>query len=99
MVSSEFLIGKEMIDTNGVLLGVIVSLELRLEDWKVTHVNLELDVDISERLGLRTGLLGLDRRIVSVPVDSINNVGDVVTIKTSIRSLDDLTQAHMKVLA
>lgn len=99
MVSSKLLVGKNVIDATGMILGQIESFEVGTDNWKISSVYLELSESAAKKLGLRTGRLGLNRPIISIPTDTINNVGDVVTIKNEVKDLRDLDQAQIKVIA
>lgn len=99
LVSSQDFIGREVIDLKGALVGEIVSLELSLDSWKVTHLNVELDADVEDMLGLRQGFFDWDRHVVSLPIESISRLSDLITIKNEIKELKDSSKANMKVIA
>jgi len=99
LVAAETLRGKKVIGVKGALIGEVDGVEIDLEDWKVSHFRVHLSEDVAKQLGYRTGLISsrMSKPIISLPVQAIDHVGDVITVKNEIRELKDLEHAEMKV--
>ncbi|MCW3999104.1 MAG: hypothetical protein NWE93_02565 [Candidatus Bathyarchaeota archaeon] len=98
MVSAETLKGKKVIGVRGSLIGEVEGIEISMDDWKVSHFHVQLSDEVAKQLGFKTGLISVRTKpIISLPVEAIDHVGDVVTVKNEIKELKDLEHAEMRV--
>jgi len=95
LVSAESIRGKKVIGAKGALIGQIDNIDIDTQTWRATHVRISLTEDAAKQLGFRTGLISsrVNKPIISLPIESIDQVGDVVTIKSSIKEISDLEMA------
>jgi sporulation protein YlmC with PRC-barrel domain len=92
LVSAESFRGKKVIGIKGLLIGEVEGLDIDIDTWRATHIRIHLTDDVAKQLGYRTGgLINIrSNPIISLPVEAIDQVGDVVTIKDSFKELKDL---------
>lgn len=91
LVSAEVLRGKKVIGVKGVVIGEVDGVDINIPSWRTTHVRIALSSDVAKEMGYRTNLINrLSHPVMSIPVEAIDQVGDVVTIKDSIKDLTDL---------
>jgi sporulation protein YlmC with PRC-barrel domain len=92
LVSAEVLRGKKVIGVKGAVIGQVDGVDISIPGWQTTHVRISLSDEVAKELGYRTGMMSRisTRPIMSIPVEAIDQVGDVVTIKDSIKDLKDL---------
>lgn len=85
MLSDE-LKGKEVVGMNGYKIGkakgVVIS-----DDWKVTHLDVELRADIEEELGMAS--MPLSHNHLPIEVSKVAGVGDLITLKIPKEQLVD----------
>lgn len=98
LVAAETLRGKKVIGIRGVLIGVVEGIEIDMEDsWKVSHLRIQLTDEVAKQLGFRTGFISMSKPIITLPVNAIDQVGDVITVKSEIKELKDLEHAEVRV--
>jgi len=92
VVTAESIKGKKVIGVKGVMIGQIDAIDIDIQTWRATHIRVALSEDVAKQLGYRTGLVRsmVNKPIISLPVDAIDQVGDVITIKDSIKEVKDL---------
>jgi sporulation protein YlmC with PRC-barrel domain len=91
LVSAESFRGKKVIGIKGLLIGEVEGLDIDIDNWRATHVRIHLTDDVAKQLGYRTSLINIrSNPMISLPVEAIDQVGDVVTIKDSFKELKDL---------
>lgn len=94
MVSAEVLRGKKVIGVKGAVIGEVDGVDISIPSWRTTHVRIALSSEVAKEMGYRTNLIDrLSKPVMSIPVEAIDQVGDVVTIKDSIKDLADLELA------
>ena len=81
------LAGKKVVGAEGYILGELESIEVDFETWQTKALNVKLNSDATAELGFQKSFL--HKIIVSLPTQFINAVGEVVTLKAPIRSLED----------
>jgi sporulation protein YlmC with PRC-barrel domain len=77
--------GKKVISSDGKVLGEVEDTAISVEDWAVTHLHVSLNKDVCDSLDFDCPTLGSIR--VSLPVGTINVVGEVVVLNKSIEEL------------
>ena len=87
MVSFDKISEKDVICAGGFDLGVVNGLEINTSTWQVTHFHVKLSKQASEDLGFKKRFRS---STVSVPVNMVQAVGDLVTIG---KTLDGLSKA------
>ena len=97
MLAAESLRGKKVIGAKGALIGEIDGVEIDMNTWKVVNFRVHLTDDVAKQLGYRTGFLGMSKPVVTLPVEAVEHVGDVITVRNEIGELRDLEHAEMKV--
>jgi sporulation protein YlmC with PRC-barrel domain len=101
LVSAEVLRGKKVIGVRGIMIGQVDGVEISVDNWKATHLRVQLTDEVAKQLGFRRGFLAsnlsMSKPVISLPVEAIEHVGDVVTVKSEIKELKDLEDAGMKV--
>ena len=87
--------GKKIVGPEGYILGEMNDLHVDFNNWQATAFYVILSDEATAELNLKKPLLR--RVIVSLPIDIIEAVGDVITLKAPIRNLKDLTEKEMQV--
>jgi sporulation protein YlmC with PRC-barrel domain len=91
---SEELKGKEVVVQNGYRIGkakgVVIS-----DDWKVTHLDVELKANIEEELGMAS--MPLSHNHIPIDVSRVAGVGDLITLKIPKEQLVDEITTYSKV--
>ena len=99
MVSTEVLKGKTVVGLKGMIIGEVEGAEIDVNSWKVTQMHVSLTEDVEKQLGFKTGLIRsmISKQVVSIPIESINEVGDVVNSNVDMNKLKSLARPEMKV--
>lgn len=92
MVFSQTLKGKKVFGANGILIGQVEGIDFSDKTWKVNHFLVRLTDEVAEQLGFKSGIRA--KQNVLIPVDAIDKIGDVVTIKPEIENLSDLERVE-----
>ena len=80
--------GKKVVGTEGYILGEVDGLDINLTTWQANAFYVSLSDEATAELGLKKQFL---RKItVCLPTQIIKAVGDIITLKEPIRSLDDV---------
>ena len=80
--------GKKVVGTEGYILGEVDGLDIDLNTWQANAFYVSLSDEATAELGLKKQFL---RKItVCLPTQIIKAVGDIITLKDPIRSLDDV---------
>lgn len=92
LVTAESFKGKKVIGAKGAIIGQIDAVDINIQNWTATHIRVALSEDVAKQLGFRTGFVRsmVNKPIISLPVDAIENVGDVITIKDTVKDIKDL---------
>jgi sporulation protein YlmC with PRC-barrel domain len=88
LVFSEAIKDKKVVGANGVLIGQVEDIDFSPDTWKVTHFLVRLQDEVVRQLGYKSGIR--TKQNVLIPVDAIDKIGYVVTIKHRIKNLSDL---------
>jgi len=97
-VSTEVLKGKNVVGLKGIIIGEVEGAEIDVDGWKVTQMHVSLTEDVEKQLGFKTGLIRskLSKQVVSIPIESIGEVGDVVNATVDMNDLKSLARPEMK---
>lgn len=87
--------GKKIVGPEGYVLGEMNDLHVDFKTWQATAFYVILSDEAAAELNLKKPLLR--RVIVSLPIDLIEAVGDVITLKAPIRNLKDIAEKEMQV--
>lgn len=91
MVSAENIRGKKVIGIKGLFIGNVEDLDIDTSSWRATHIRIHLTDEVAKQLGYKTSLLNIrSNPVISLPVEAIDQVGDVLTIKDSFKEIKDL---------
>ncbi len=84
--------GMEVVDKEGRLLGKVEDILLECKetcsDWKIPSLLLKIDRDMMSILDLKKGFLSAP--LISLSMEHVKYVGDVVMLDTSAKGLDDI---------
>jgi len=87
--------GKKVVGSEGYILGEMNDLHVDFDSWQATAFYVVLSDEATAEFNFRKPFL---RKVsVCLPTDLIEVVGDVVTLKTPIRSLKDIADTEMQV--
>lgn len=96
LVSANLITGKKVVATNGDAIGEVKDADFDTSTWKINSLLLRLTDKAASELGYTrpSGTLGsfsMNRgsRSVFMPVELVNAIGDVVTIKKSLIELGE----------
>ena len=71
--------GKEVIAGKARILGKVIGVEVDTETWKVTNLQLDLDKNVIEDLGLKKPMLGSVK--ITFPVEIVDGISDKIILK------------------
>ena len=92
MVFSEAIKDRKVVGAKGILIGQVEGVDFNADNWKVTHFLVRLEDEVVRQLGYKSGIR--TKQNILIPVDAIDKIGDVVTIKPEIENLSDLEQVE-----
>jgi sporulation protein YlmC with PRC-barrel domain len=84
------MVGKRVIGANAYLLGEVAGADIDTEKWQLTHLHVSLTDDATRELGYKKPFMG--SVIVCLPVQVIQAVGDVITLKKGINELRNVVE-------
>ncbi len=90
MTSVSELNGKKVIGAGAFTLGEVEGAEFEIKNWQITHLQVKLNSEATERFGFKKPLLG--HMVVLLPVSIIKAVGDVVSLGNSIEELKSIVR-------
>lgn len=82
--------GKSVITSDAYTLGEVDGAHADISEWNITHLDVELTKEAGEELGFKKPLFG--SVTVCLPIDAVNNVGDVITLNKSLLELKKLKE-------
>jgi sporulation protein YlmC with PRC-barrel domain len=92
LVFSEAIKDKKVVGAKGILIGQVEGIDFSTDTWKVTHFIVRWQDKVARKLGYKSGIR--TKQNVLIPVDAIDKIGDVVTIKRGIENLSDLERVE-----
>jgi sporulation protein YlmC with PRC-barrel domain len=90
MVKVSSLIGKKVITTDAFTVGEVSGVEMDINQWKITHLDVGLAKEATSELGFKKPFMG--HITILVPVELIRGLGDVVTLKRTREELKGLPE-------
>jgi sporulation protein YlmC with PRC-barrel domain len=104
LLSSEALKGKKVVGSGGLMIGETEGFLIDLKSWKVAHLQIGLTDEVAKLLGQKTtpfgiGKVGITSKVgikkasLSMPVDNVDQVGDIIIVKSGIKELQAMSQA------
>jgi sporulation protein YlmC with PRC-barrel domain len=75
------LMGRHVIDSQARYLGKVCEIELDIGTWKITDICVDLEKAVAEPMGFSKPRIGSIK--VRVPVEDVNAIRDVVSLKKS----------------
>jgi sporulation protein YlmC with PRC-barrel domain len=82
--------GKQVIGANAFTLGEVEGAETDTKNWQVTHLQVKLTNEATERFGFKKPVIG--SLVVLLPVTIVKAVGDVVSLEKSIEELKGIVK-------
>ncbi len=90
MVSIKDVLLKSVLTSDAYNIGTVNDFELSVEDWKLTHIGVTLNMQSKKDLGIKKfSLLG---PTLCIPIDHVDKVGDVVTLKITFDQLKEIPE-------
>jgi sporulation protein YlmC with PRC-barrel domain len=86
--------GMNVITADAYTLGEVDGAHADINAWIITHLDVELTKEATEELGFKKPLLG--SLTVCLPINTIKEVGDVITLNKSLIDLKDLKECKSK---
>ena len=83
---------KKVYGAKGILIGQVEGIDFSADTWKVTHFMVRLQDEVAKQLGYKSHVRG--KHNILIPVDAVDKIGDVVTIKRGIENLTDLERVE-----
>jgi sporulation protein YlmC with PRC-barrel domain len=90
MVHADKIVGKQIVSAKGEIMGEVDGLEVDSTNWQVTHLHVSLSKDATIELGLKKPMLS--KAVINLPTNLVVSVGEVVTLKDSIKNLRDVVK-------
>jgi len=82
--------GKKIIGAGAFTLGEVEGAEFDGKNWQITHLQVKLTGEATERFGFKKPMIG--HLVVLLPVTIIKAVGDVVSLDKSIEELKSIVK-------
>ncbi|MGI0090807.1 MAG: PRC-barrel domain-containing protein [Nitrososphaerales archaeon] len=80
MITSD-ITDKEVVGLDGWKIGKSKEVIFDRDNWKITHLDVQLKGNIEQELGMTSS--PLQRNHLPVSVESVQGIGDVITLKTT----------------
>lgn len=90
MVSISELNGKRVVTSDAFVLGQIEGGSIDTANWQITHIHVNLNDQSLKALNLKKPFMG--SVLVCLPVNLVQTVGDVVSLKEPLNQLKDTEQ-------
>lgn len=90
MVEIGRLFWKKVVTSDDFIIGEAESAELDTVTWQVTNLYVSLNDDASTKMGFERPYFG--KIFVCLPVNTINEIGDFITLKSTLQQLTELRQ-------
>jgi sporulation protein YlmC with PRC-barrel domain len=91
LTSVDEIFGKRVIDLKGFIMGDIKGVAADFNDWRITHLHVQLDDKAADELGFKKRF---GSSTVCIPVSLVSAIGDVVTIGQALIDLRDRADIH-----
>lgn len=83
-----------MITSDASMLGRIDGTEVDTDQWKVTHIRIDLTDDAIRSLGMKKPFMGGIR--ICLPVSYVTKLGDVATLKIPLAEVKNVPECKTK---
>ena len=90
MVSMKDLLSKSVLTSDAYDIGTVNDFHVSLEDWKVSMIGVTLNSQSKKDLGMK--VLSLSGITLCIPIEHVDKVGDVVTLRIDFDHLKDLPE-------
>ncbi len=90
MLSLKELNSKKVVTADAFLVGDVQGGNVDPENWQLVHIHVSLNDDALKQFELKKPFMG--SILVCIPVDLVQTVGDVITLKKNMQELKDLKQ-------
>ena len=90
MVEIGRLFWKKVVTSDDYVIGEAESAELDTVTWQVTNLYVSLNDEASEKMGFDRPYFG--KIFVCLPVSTVNEIGDLITLKKTFQELMELRQ-------
>jgi len=94
MVTISKMNGMKVITVDAFTLGEIDGAVADTDQWKITHLHVDLTEESLRELGLKKPFLGTIK--ICLPVNVIGKFGDVITLKSSLQELRNIPECKEK---
>ena len=91
MVNSTRLIGKKIVGSKGYIVGEVQKVEVDLNNWKVTNLQVGLTKEAAQMAGFKRPFLSY-QIVVCLPTNLVRSVGEVITLKDAAENLKALVE-------
>jgi len=82
--------GMNVITADAYTLGEVDAAHADIGEWVITHLDVELTKEAVEQFGFKKPLLG--SVTVCLPIDTVKEVGNVITLNKSLLDLKNLKE-------
>ena len=86
--------GKKVVGSEGYILGEMNDLHVDFHRWEATAFSVMLSDEATSELNFKKPFLR--KVVIYLPTDLIDAVGDVITLKTPLRSIKDIAEREMQ---
>lgn len=86
MVSFEKLVGMQIISSKAHVLGELSGIEIKTENWQITHLHVKLDNEAAVKLGVKKRFRSSK---ICIPISIVKAVGELITIDASFEDLQN----------
>ena len=90
MVHANTLIGKQIVSVKGEIMGEVDGIDVDPTNWQATGLYVTLSNDATTELGFKKPFLS--RVVINLPTNLIVSVGEVITLKDSVKNLRDIVE-------
>jgi sporulation protein YlmC with PRC-barrel domain len=86
MINFEKIIGLQVVTSGAHILGEIKGARIDTKTWAIKYLNIKLSDNAANRLGMKKRFRS---STISIPVDIIHEVGEIVTVARSMEQLEN----------
>jgi sporulation protein YlmC with PRC-barrel domain len=86
LVSVEKLVGMQIISSKAHVLGELSGIEIKTENWQITHLHVKLDNEAAVKLGVKKRFRSSK---ICIPISIVKAVGELITIDASFEDLQN----------
>jgi sporulation protein YlmC with PRC-barrel domain len=90
LTSVSELMGKKVIGASALTLGEVEGAEVETKNWQITHLQVKLTSEATERFGFKKPMIS--HLVVLLPVTIVKAVGDVISLDKSIEELKSIVK-------